>query len=74
MDMRFSRASRVGLISILFASPALSAELPSRNQAPPQPARTCEIDGKPGYKPSGSDICLRIGGYVSGQVSAGNLK
>ena len=73
MRMMLSRALPVFLVVFLAAVPGFSAELPLRKAAPPAPIRTCEIAGKPGYKLPGSDVCLKLSGYVSGQVSAGTL-
>ena len=71
--MTFSRALWVSLVAFSAAAPAISAELPSRKATPPVPVRTCEIAGKPGYRLPGSDICMKLSGYVSGQISAGTL-
>jgi hypothetical protein len=51
-----------------------AAELPSRNSpTPAAKAQTCTIDGAPGVVLPGSGACVRIGGAVSAQVSAGSL-
>jgi hypothetical protein len=71
--MTLSRALWVFLVAFSAAAPAISAELPSRKAAPPIPVRTCEIAGKPGYRLPGSDVCLKLSGYVSGQISTGTL-
>jgi hypothetical protein len=71
--MTLSRALWVSVVAFSAAAPAISAELPSRKSAPPVPVRTCEIGGKPGYRLPGSDVCLKLRGYVSGQISAGTL-
>jgi hypothetical protein len=71
--MTLSRALPVFLVAFSAAVPAISAELPSRKATPPAPLKTCEIAGKPGYKLPGSDVCLKLSGYVSGQISAGTL-
>ncbi len=64
----------IGSTALWIASSAIAAELPSREATPPaRAAETCEIDGKPGYRLPGSDVCLKLGGYVSGQISAGSL-
>jgi hypothetical protein len=63
-------------VLLLAAGGAFAAELPSRREAhpaKPQTPRSCEIDGEPGF-PLGNDGCLRIGGYVTVGVTAGNLK
>jgi hypothetical protein len=75
-----ARRSRVKLaIALLLASTvavaaASGAELPSRNAPPPAAkAKTCSIGGVPGFTLPGSDVCVRIGGSVSAQVSAGSV-
>jgi hypothetical protein len=72
--MALSQASLIGLASLLAATSASAAELPSRKaNSPPATAKACEIDGKPGYRVPGSEVCMRLSGYISGQVSAGTL-
>jgi Tfp pilus assembly protein FimV len=56
---------------------APAAELPSKNAKPAAPTANmekCEINGEPGFRVGRGDTCLRISGYVSGQVSGGNIK
>jgi len=55
---------------------ARGAELPTRNapSTPPPPAKTCTVNGKPGVIAGASGVCIKLGGYVSGQVAGGNLK
>jgi hypothetical protein len=63
------------LIAALGAYCATAAELPMRQAKPTdKPLRHCEIQGKPGFLASDGQTCIRLSGYVSGQVSAGNLK
>ncbi len=53
-----------------------AAELPSRSakaSQADQKARECTIDGEPGIELPGG-TCVRISGYVSTGVSAGNVK
>lgn len=69
--MTVSRVLPIVLAALAVAAPATAAELPSRQSKPPEAAKTCEIDGKTGYKLPGSDVCFRLSGYVSAQVSAG---
>jgi hypothetical protein len=71
--MTLYRALPVFLVAFSAVAPAIPAELPSRKATPPAPVRTCEINGKPGYRLPGSDVCLKLSGYVSGQISAGTL-
>jgi hypothetical protein len=72
--MAFSDASLIALAALIAASSASPAELPSRKATTPTaPVKMCEIDGKPGYRPPGSEVCVKLSGYVSGQISAGTL-
>ena len=62
--------------AMLLASGAVAAELPSRGPKPKPPeakARACEIGGEAGLQTPGGG-CVRISGYVSVGVSAGNPK
>ncbi len=71
MRKHFAAAALVAAL----AAPAAAAELPSREAKPPaQKARGCEIDGKQGVLASDGATCIRLGGYISGQVEGGNLK
>ena len=66
------RMAFCGMIVFGAVASTNAAELPSRHgESAPRKAETCEIDGKPGYKLPGGDVCLRMTGYVSAQVSAG---
>lgn len=67
------RAFAIGLFaSSLALASASAAELPTRAAAPKDPpARTCEIAGVRGILTDGG-VCLKISGYVSGQVAAGS--
>jgi hypothetical protein len=73
MRMTFSRVLPVFLVAFSAAAPTISAELPLRKATPPAPVKTCQIHGTPGYRLPGSDVCLKLSGYVSGQISAGTL-
>ena len=66
-------------VSWLMAAPAVvlgfacfAAELPTKLAKPKQAAKAekCEIDGQPGFRVAGSDMCMRISGYVSAGVAA----
>ena len=75
--MRFSRFPLVGgLLCLAAVAAAQSAELPSRTAKPAKSddkAQSCEIDGHKGIAISGG-ACMRISGYVSVGVTAGNVK
>jgi hypothetical protein len=64
--------------ALLGATAGQAAELPSQRsqtqkQKQPEPAKTCNIAGNPGIL-AGNGVCVRLSGYVSGQVSAGTLR
>ncbi len=69
--MAISQVTQIGLaLALLGGSGANCAELPSRQPTPrAAPVKTCDIDGKPGYRLPGSEICMKMSGYVSGQVA-----
>jgi hypothetical protein len=72
--MALSDASLIALAALVAATSANAAELPSGKAATrTAPVKMCEIYGKPGYRLPGSDVCVKLSGYVSGQVSAGTL-
>ena len=65
----------VAALTVLRPPGARGAELPTRNApSTPPPAKTCTVNGKPGVIAGESGVCIRVGGYVSGQVEGGNLK
>jgi len=64
-------ASAAGLLG---ASSAASADLPTRKAAPAtQYVKLCDVGGSSGWLMPGSDTCMKLSGYVTGQVNAGNL-
>jgi hypothetical protein len=72
---KFALCCAVSLLAA--ASFAYGAELPSKNAKPPSAAaaaKTCTVNGKPGVLAGDSGVCIKIGGYISGQIEAGNLK
>ncbi len=69
------KAMGFALATALISGAALAAELPTRQAKPAAPpARSCKINGKPGFLAGDGQTCIHLGGYVSGQVSTGNLK
>jgi hypothetical protein len=63
------------LVAALISCAAMAAELPTRQAKPTDPpARSCKINGKPGFLAGDGQTCVHLGGYISGQVSTGNLK
>jgi hypothetical protein len=69
---------RLGLTLAMVAlglAGAQAAELPTRQAKAQAPAaKACQINGKPGFLAGDGQTCIRLSGYISGQVSAGNLK
>ncbi|WP_210254975.1 porin [Methylocapsa sp. S129] len=59
---------------IVGAAASHAADLPTRKSAPAEYVKICNVGGMAGFVIPGSDTCLKIGGYVSAQVEAGNLK
>jgi hypothetical protein len=55
------------------ASSAAAADLPSRKAAPIAGVGICNVGGMAGFLIPGSEVCLRISGYVSGQAQVGSL-
>ena len=71
--MKLAIALLVGsAIAVAPAACTGAAELPSRNAPPAAKAKTCSIDGAPGVVLPSGDVCVRISGSVSAQVSAGS--
>lgn len=75
------RANGLVLAVLLASSAAMAAftlaraaELPTLRSAPPRHARACNVGGMAGYLIAGSNVCVKIGGYVSVGVEAGNAK
>jgi len=63
--------SAAGIVAVASAQ---AADLPTRKAAPAEYVRICNVGGMAGFVIPGSDTCLKIGGYVTAQVEAGNLK
>lgn len=58
----------------LLVGRAPAAELPNMKAAPaPQRAKVCNIGGMTGVLTAGG-VCIKIGGYISAGVQAGNLR
>jgi hypothetical protein len=56
----------------LFGVAASAAELPTLKPKRVEAARKCNIDGMTGMTVPGSNLCVRIGGYISAGVAAGH--
>jgi hypothetical protein len=61
------------LLCVASAVAAQAAELPTMKAAPTKPVKTCNVGGMAGVVIPGG-ACVKIGGYVSGGVQAGNIK
>ncbi len=60
--------------AIVVVGGAHAADLPTRKGAPAaEYVKVCHVDGTAGFVIPGSDTCLKITGYLSGQVEGGNL-
>jgi hypothetical protein len=63
--------SAAGIVAVASAQ---AADLPTRKAAPAEYVRICNVGGMAGFIIPGSDTCLKISGYVTAQVEAGNLQ
>jgi Porin subfamily len=68
--MKIILSSLAALVGVVGAG---AAELPSLKPPPTAHAKSCTIGGMTGVMLPGSDTCVKIGGYVSVGVTAGNL-
>jgi hypothetical protein len=61
--------------AVLGATAGQAAELPaqSKNPTKAEPAKKCDIAGNPGVL-AANGVCVRLSGYISSQVSGGNLR
>jgi len=63
--------SAAGIVAVAGAQ---AADLPTKKSAPAEYVRVCNVGGMAGFIIPGSDTCLKITGYVTAQVEAGNVK
>lgn len=68
------RSLGLGFIAAAAAAGAYAAELPTMKPTPAKHYKACTIGGMSGFQIPGSDACVKLGGYVSGGVEAGNVK
>jgi hypothetical protein len=61
--------SAAGIVAVASAQ---AADLPTRKSAPAEYVRICNVGGMAGFIIPGSDTCLKIGGYITAQFTAGN--
>lgn len=61
--------------SLLVVASAQAADLPTKKGAPAaEYVKVCKIGGVAGFIIPGSDTCLKISGYVTGQAAFGNVE
>ncbi len=61
--------------TLVVVAGAQAADLPTRKGAPAaEYVKVCKIGGVAGFVIPGSDTCLKITGYLTGQIEGGNLK
>jgi hypothetical protein len=60
--------------ALVVTAGAQAADLPTKKGAPAaEYVKVCKIDGMAGFVLPGSDTCLKITGYMIGEVTAGSL-
>ncbi len=62
--------SAAGIVAVASAQ---AADLPTKKAAPVEYVKLCNVGGMAGFVIPGSDTCLKISGYVTAQVEAGNV-
>jgi hypothetical protein len=62
--------SAAGIVAVAGAQ---AADLPTKKAAPAEFVKICNVGGMAGFIIPGSDTCLKISGYVTAQVEAGNV-
>ncbi|WP_158813979.1 porin [Methylocapsa sp. S129] len=62
-------SSAAGIVAVASAQ---AADLPTRKAAPAEYVKICNVGGMAGFIIPGSDTCLKIGGYITAQIEAGN--
>jgi hypothetical protein len=62
--------SAAGIVAVAGAQ---AADLPTKKAAPAEYVRICNVGGMAGFIIPGSDTCLKISGYITGQIEAGNI-
>jgi len=62
-------------VAVFGGTAGQAAELPAQNKKPTQaePVKRCDIAGNPGVL-AANGVCVRLSGYISSQVSGGNLR
>ena len=62
--------SAAGIVAVASAQ---AADLPTRKAAPVEYVRVCNVGGITGWTLPGSDTCVKLSGYVTAHIIAGNL-
>jgi hypothetical protein len=62
--------SAAGIVAVATAE---AADLPTKRAAPVEYVKVCNVGGITGWTLPGSDTCVRFSGYITGQVTGGNL-
>jgi hypothetical protein len=63
--------SAAGIVAVAGAQ---AADLPTKKAAPAEYVKICNVGGMAGFIIPGSDTCLKIGGYITAQIEAGNME
>jgi hypothetical protein len=64
----------LGSIVVVASTGAEAADFSADRAAPVDFVKACNVGGMAGFVLPGSDACLRISGYVTGGIAAGDLK
>ena len=62
--------SAAGIVAVATAQ---AADLPTRKAAPVEYVRVCNVGGITGWTLPGSDTCVKMSGYITSQMTGGNL-
>jgi porin-like protein len=62
--------SAAGIVAVASAQ---AADLPTRKAAPVEYVRVCNVGGITGWTLPGSDTCVKLSGFITAQVTGGNL-
>jgi hypothetical protein len=63
--------SAAGIVAVAGAQ---AADLPTKKAAPAEYVKICNVGGMAGFIIPGSDTCLKIGGYITAQFTAGDTQ
>ena len=63
--------SAAGIVAVASAQ---AADLPTRKAAPVEYVKVCNVGGITGWTLPGSDTCVKFSGYITAQVTGGNLQ